>query len=148
MLNTQELTVLVIPEWEKDFIIDTARFRDSLPKELRKHLLGPIVSRGGQRTFVFLPAGGTEDYRIQFIEHGKANPKAQVCNLQFGNGHSSVEELAANIKSLEAERELLQMQLKNCQEERDEAIKMTSKDEVLAEAVKDLKTIKARLKGT
>jgi len=167
--------VAMIPERAQDFILLSLRFREAMPKELRKYLLGPIVSDGHHRCFVFLPCTKVEDHRINFIKFIKSVPDARYAHVQFGDGTTSVtssdaavsdeqaaiffKEQMANLESEWNSRETdLKEEIKELidrkadvetvlnlvRTERDEAIAFRNKDNVLAAAVEELKSLRGK----
>jgi hypothetical protein len=153
-----EVVILVIPEKEQDFILTTLRFRESLPKELRKHLCGPIVTTDGNRTFTLLPCEGAnaDKCRQDFVAHSKSNVNSRCIHVHFGNGCTgiafSTDPTHLNEKSLEQlkvlgnEVQRLKESLENRTEELNEIIGLRTRDQVLSAAIKELEVITANRK--
>jgi hypothetical protein len=155
---SHEAIILVIPEEEQDFITATLAWKLEIPQEHRKHIAGPVVSKGGNRTFIFLPAAGmgVDDCRKRFLDHGKSNPHSKLCHIKFGGGNTEiifssdpvigVEDLIERYAKLTQEAIEAHTKILVLQKERDEAIANLDKDVLLVNAIKDLKLIGKRKK--
>jgi hypothetical protein len=83
--------VALISEQQQDFVSLSLRFREAMPKNYRKYLIGPIVSDDKSRCFVFLPCSNkVEEHRLNFIAFIKTIPYARYAHVQFGDGMTSV----------------------------------------------------------
>ncbi len=170
-----EAIIAVIHERDQDFILSCLRFRESMPKENRKHLIGPIVSSKGDRCFIFLPSSGkAEEDRQKFLEH--LRNKAPYCHVQFGDGITKVfssdgnnqegstfytekikqleaslidteEHLREEIEDLIQDNDSIRHEIYKITIERDEALSFINRDAVLFEAIENLKNLRGKKKA-
>ncbi len=125
--------VSILPEREQDFILLSLRFREAMPKELRKFLLGPIVADGGNRSFIFLPCNGIkiEGHRENFIKFMKSIPTARYAHIQFGDGITNISSSDSATSDAQSQQFFAQ-QMKALEEE------WNSRETDLLEEIKEL----------
>lgn len=156
--------VTVIPEDDKDFISEIIDFRESMDKDSRKYLIGPVAC-DTNKMFVFLPCIETKwrDYLLKKVI-GHLTTKFAI--LEFGEGYTTFltsdknnkitelekaledqrTDLNDEIKDLVEMKDMLEIRLSFARSERDEAIQMCNKDSVLASAVAELKALRGKKK--
>lgn len=89
-----DAVVAVIPDWRGETLASIERFRDEMPEDYRRFLVGPIVGINGYTSYAFLPDGSKEGWepsdtaerlRAQFY----ARAHGDAVHIRFGGDYGS-----------------------------------------------------------
>lgn len=101
----QDTIIATIPEIQQDFVLSCLRFREEMPKEIRKYLIGPIVHANGDRCFVFsadvAAKSKTNEYVAKFLDHIKSNKCVHFCYIAITEENAAI--VSSSYKSLNVE---------------------------------------------
>jgi hypothetical protein len=142
------LFVVKIPEKEKDFLISCLLFRETLEKEHRKYLIGPIVDSENNRIVIFITGNPkVKEVQEKFTEYVRSNPKVHSALTHVDATHYLQEEFLQNeVNELSKQKNNLEKNLIRVMTERDDAVNYCSRDHILSKAIDNLKALKGKKK--